>query len=125
MYNNSYVPNVLVAGDVEEFRAKIGSNRAARIIGQVQFVGEVDGIEFDLLQDQKILLNGKIVNYNVLIGQAKQSKFDYIVFVDMIDFIRHSEFLSLFVLEGTRIINTEFFLQNVKGSFFSIKNLII
>ena len=111
--SKGYVPKVLVAGDPNVFRAQLDRNRPVNVVGAVAFVGSLNGQRFDVLKDQKCILNGKPVELNAL----STLDFDHLVFNDHMDFLRHSRFLSVKVLPGASIVTLDFFACNVGDRF--------
>ena len=118
---NKYVPRVLVAGDVEEFRARIG-NRAVNIIGNVSFFGEFNDEPYSLIKYQTLVLNGELVGINILKNMIYRNEFDYIVFVDYLDFGVHSIYLANNLLNLSRILMIDSFLCDVNQGFYSFYN---
>lgn len=109
------MPKVLVAGNVNEFRARIERNRPVNVIGYVIFVGKVGEQSFDIIKDQKILLNGSIVDQNEL----KNIPFDYIVFNDHLNYLRHAQYLLKKLLPEAQLVTMDFFIRNVDAGFYS------
>ena len=118
---NKYVPTVLVAGDVEEFRARIG-NKPAKVVGNVSFSGEFNGRAYSLIKNQTLFLNGELVNIEVLKKMVETAEFDYIVFTDYMNFGPHSIYLANNLLSITRILMVDTFIYNLKSGFYSFYN---
>ena len=118
---NKYVPKILVAGDIEEFKSMIG-NRPADIIGNVYFFGEVDGQSFSLIKTQTILLNGEIVSLDILKNMVAAFEFDYIIFNDYSDFRAHAIFLANNVINLSQILMIDTFLYHTNKCFYSFYN---
>lgn len=115
MFSKGYVPNVLVAGNVNEFRAQLERNQPVNVVGSVAFVGKVGGQPFDVFKDQKFVLNGQLVELNTI----KTLNFDHLVFNDHMDYLRHAQFLAVKVIPGASIITLDFFSRNVGDRFYS------
>ena len=120
---NKYVPSVLVAGDVEEFRARIG-NKAANIVGSVSFFGEFNDQPYSLTKYQTLLLNGELIEIDTFKNLIKKNEFDYIVFTDYLDFGVHSIYLANNVLNLSRILMIDTFLCDINNGFYSFYNEI-
>ena len=60
-----FVPKILLCGDAAEFLARVGQ-RPFELVGQIKFVGEVDGQPFNFLRDGKFLLNDNLIGYEEL-----------------------------------------------------------
>lgn len=118
---NKYVPKILVAGDIEEFKARIG-NYPANIIGNVFFFGEINGHKYSLIDKQTILLNGEIVSVDVLKNMVNSFNFDYIVFTDYLDFGPHSIYLANNVINLSQVITVDTLLCSFNNSFYSFYN---
>ena len=118
---NKYVPKILVAGDIEEFKSMIG-NRPANIVGNVYFFGEVDGQSFSLIKTQTILLNGEIVSLDILKNMVTAFEFDYIIFNDYSDFRAHAIFLANNVIKSSQILMIDTFLYHTNKCFYSFYN---
>ena len=93
-----YIPKVLVAGDLNEFRAKlIEANKEAEIAGNV-------------------------TDLNKLETEAKKNSFDYIVFTDYLDYMKYSKDLSGRIIDGSQITTIDSLINNVKNCFYSYRN---
>ena len=60
-----FIPKILLRGDKAEFFARIGQ-RPFKIVGAINFIGEVDGKEFHFFRDGKFSLDGKLHDYQEL-----------------------------------------------------------
>ena len=78
MNNPSFVPRILLCGEEAEFFSRVGQ-RPFKIVGKVQFSGEVDGQPFNFLQDGKIFLDGKSQPLDALVKIIPSADFDYLV----------------------------------------------
>ena len=122
MYAKGYVPKILVAGNVEQFRARLRANQAAEVIGSVFFCGKLGDQTFDLLKDQHILLNNRLIEFNELKDMSTQGSFDYIVFLDHLNYWRHANYLMLNGIHGTRLLTFDYYERNVGDRFYSYVN---
>ena len=101
----AYIPRVLICGDVEEFRKKIG-DKPAEIVGQVIF--QKIGDDVKLFFDGQSLTDDDIKK--LLDGTA-----DYLVFVDALELHYYRKKSSL----NFCVISVEFFARNFHDGFFS------
>ena len=62
---NVFVPKILLCGDKTDFFERVGQ-RPFELVGQIKFVGEINGQAFNFLRDGKFLLNDKLVEYSEL-----------------------------------------------------------
>ena len=117
MHTTGFVPKVLVAGNVEQFRARLRANQAAEVIGSVSFIGKHNDQSFDLIKDQKILLNDRIVEVGELKNMAARSEFDYIVFLEHLHYWQYIYRLTAIGIPGSQILMYDFFEHNVGDQF--------
>ena len=93
-----YIPKVLVAGDLNEFRAKLKkAGKEAEIVGNVSNLDKLEGL-------------------------LKKNEFDYIVFLDYMNYIKYSKDLGGRVIDGSQITTIDFLINNVKDCFYSYRN---
>mgnify|MGYP002621650052 CR=1 FL=1 len=122
MHTTGFVPKVLVAGNVEQFRARLRANQAAQVVGSVAFVGKHNDQSFDLLKDQKLLLDNRLVDVTVLKDMSDNGTFDYIVFPDHLNYLRHTPYLRKNAVHATRLMTLDFFEHNIDARFYSYVN---
>ena len=72
----SFVPKILLCGDEAEFLSRVGQ-RPFKIVGRVQLSGEVDGQQFNLFRDGKLLFDGKLQHINELFKMIQENPIDY------------------------------------------------
>lgn len=125
IYAKGCVPNILVAGKVEEFRARLRTNQPANVVGSVAFVGSVGGQTFDLINARTIYLNGRVVDANELKNLAARGAFDYIVFVNDMNYVRHAQFLASKFVPGAQLLTIDYFVRNVGERFYTHHNDVI
>ncbi len=90
-----FVPNIIVVGDANKFRAALPLNRPVNI------VGAVDANGLDALQS--------LVN---------QNPFDYIIFTDYLDYLRCARAIQA----PGRVVTADFFIHNVRHNFYAYHN---
>lgn len=73
-----FVPKVLLCGDREDFYSRIGQC-PCKIVGQVAFAGEINSEKFNILQDRKFALDGKIQPGEELAKMLRSDAVDYLV----------------------------------------------
>ena len=107
----TYVPRVLVCGNVEDFAKKIG-NKPVEVVGQIIFEKTDD--------DAKLFSGGRALSAEdirlLLDGAA-----DYLVFVDALDFYRYFEKFS----SNSQVFSTETFAKKIFDSFSSKESFIL
>ena len=79
-----FVPKVLLCGDAAEFLARVGQ-RPFELVGQIKFVGEVDGQPFNFLRDGKFALDEKFFGYEELPKVFQAGLADFLVFNESAD----------------------------------------
>ncbi len=87
-----FIPKILLCGDLEEFFARIGQ-RPVRLLGIIQFFGEVDGQEFNFLHDGKFLFDDKLSGRAELLKMIRE-EVDYLVFNDVKELHKVNTFLG-------------------------------
>jgi len=103
----SYVPRVLMCGNIEEFKKKIG-NKSVEIIGKVTFNKTGDDVK--LFFGERALTGDDIKN--LLDGMA-----EYLIFVDALDFYYYLKNFPA----NAQVISAETFAQKIHDGFFSIE----
>ncbi len=117
-----YIPTVLIAGNVEAFREKIG-NRPVQIVGVVSFSGKYNNKLYSVIKEQTLILNDKFTTLDELKQKVKDYKFDYLVFVDNVDFVIHSIYLAKNLLNISQIVTIDTFICSLGDScFYSFNN---
>lgn len=119
---NTYIPKVLVAGNLDEFRANLVEAHTAEIIGNISFEGKFHNKEYSILNDNTLTIDGKFLKINKLRELAEKNTFDYIVFQSYSDCLKFCEYLSKNVVDGTQIITSDFFFNKIKKGFYSFRN---
>ena len=122
MYEKTYIPKVLVAGDLNEFREQLNEDHKAEIVGNISFEGKIHNKEYNILNNNTLTIDGKLLTINKLRELASKNTFDYIIFLDCSECMKYCEYLSKTVVEGTQIITMDFFLEQVKKGFYSFRN---
>ena len=122
---NEYIPNVMVVGDVERFRARASrAGRAARVVGEVSFFGKLDDQPYDLIKDKKFLLDGELVDAEYLKVLVERNAFDYMIFMDYVDILMFTAFLvkQARLVPSEQLISIDTFICCVKNNFYSFNN---
>ena len=103
----TYVPRVLLCGDVAEFKKIIG-DKPAEIVGQVNF------------DNAKLFLDGKSLS-GENIRQLLDGVAEYLIFTDDMQF---HDYLDAFPM-NTQVFSAKSFAKKIRGCFFSNKNLAL
>mgnify|MGYP007070213115 CR=1 FL=1 len=112
MNKTGYVPKVLIVGNVEEFRARLRANQAAEVVGNLA-IGR---------KDRKMLLDNQPIDLQKLKDMSNSGVFDYIVFLDNLDYWRHASYLQQNAIHPTRTMTADYFEYNVGDRFYSHAN---
>lgn len=127
----SYVPRILLCGDVNSFQSAAG-DMAVEIIGEISFTGSAergenfifvrhDCMDYYKPSEIKIFLNGAEISADEL-RKLLDGAVDYIVFDDARNFIgRRNDLHSLGLAE--RYITRENLFRQARHNFYSAKNL--
>ena len=112
----NFVPKILLCGDEAEFLSRVGQ-RPFKIVGRVQLVGEVDGQQFNLFRDGKLLLDGKLQHINDLLNMIRGVFVaDYFVLNSNVEY----NLLRPIVLFSSTVITTEQFKNLPLGFFYDV-----
>ena len=103
----TYVPRVLICGDVEEFKEKIG-NKPAEIVGQIKYEKTGDYVKLFFGEQS---LTGKDIK-SLLDGVA-----DYLIFTNVFDYGCYFEKFP----RNTQVISLEAFIKKFHSNFFSVE----
>ena len=106
-----YIPRVLICGDVEDFKKKIGS-KPVEIVGQIKFDKTDDDI--NLFFGEQNLTKDDITK--LLDGSA-----EYLIFVDTLEFYYH---LKKFP-HNAQVMSVVSFAKQIHDGFFSEKMFFI
>lgn len=79
MQYENYIPRIMLCGDESEFLARV-DNRPYKIIGQLKISGEVDGQQFNVIQDKKVFFNDELQDFDALKNFLLGGEIDYLVF---------------------------------------------
>lgn len=111
----NFVPKILLCGDEAEFLSRVGQ-RPFKIVGRVQLSSEVDGQQFNLFRDGKLLLDGKLQHINDLLNMIQRGFVDYFVFNSHVEY----NLLRPIVLFSPTVITTEKFKNLPLGFFYDV-----
>ena len=122
---NEYVPNVIVVGDAELFRARASrAGKAVRIIGTASFYGTFDDQPYDLIETRQFLLDGKLTDIDHLKSLVERKAFDYIILMNYADVLTFTAFLVKVTrtVVGEQLITADTFINCVRDNFYSFNN---
>ena len=126
LHSKGYEPNVLIVGDVEEFHARLGSDRSVNVIGHVKLEGTLDNRKFNFIEDHVLAINDRIVDMQELSAAAARGDFDYIIFLDHDQFILCGRNIMLANgVANSQIMMYEFFERNIFDRFYSWQNEVL
>ena len=113
----NFIPKILLCGDEAEFLSRVGQ-RPFKIVGRVQLSGEVDGQQFNLFRDGKLLLDGKLQHINDLLNMIRGGVFvaDYFVFNSHVEY----NMLKVIRFSLPKLITTEQFKNLPLGFFYDV-----
>lgn len=120
MYETSvFIPKIFLRGDKAEFFAQVGQ-RPFKLVGEINFVGEVDGKEFNFLRDGKFSIDGKLHDYQELPQILRVGVADYIVFADAKIMNEFKDPLKLIGCPHSQIISLREFLSIPTDAFYDV-----
>ena len=123
---NDYVPKVMVAGDAEQFIARVhNAGRAAKIVGVVSFYGTLDDQPYDLIKTKTLVLDGKSIELAAFKALIDQNAFDYIVFMSYSDNLKYTAFLASYnkIINSDRLVHIDTFINCVRNNFCGFNNI--
>ena len=114
---SGYIPRILLCGDRAEFLSEIGE-RPFVIVGQIEFFGEAEGQKFDLFQDGRFSIDGKLQQNNMLQLILMDFDISFIVFQNLEVYVPVKKFLTQFGCARSQMLTTtQFKLLPVDGFY--------
>ena len=101
----TYIPRVLICGNVEEFKKKIG-NKPVEIVGQIIF--DKTGDDVKLFFGEKVLTSENI-------NQMLDGVAEYLIFIDALEFYYYLEKFP----PNAQIMTVDVFVKKIHDGFFS------
>ena len=87
-----------------------------KVLGRVEFVGNINGKAFNCAEDRTLAINGQLADMNALKGMIAQGLIDYVIFLNNDECNRYSGELT-----GSSAMY-EFFERNIFDRFYTYTN---
>ena len=114
-----FIPKILLRGDKAEFFAQVGQ-RPFKLVGEINFVDEVDGTQFHFFRDGKFSIDGKLHDYQELPQILRGEVADYIVFADINELVAMQGVLQSIGCPHSQIVSLREFMTMPRDAFYDV-----
>lgn len=115
----NFVPKILLRGDKAEFFAQVGQ-RPFKLVGEINFVGEVDGTQFHFFRDGKFSIDDKLHDYQELPQILRGGVADYILFADVQELHAMKGVLQSIGCPRSQMVSLREFMTMPRDAFYDV-----